>query len=167
MARTTKIRYYKKKGIWSANINQFRTTQTLQGNAINYGYNILCENPAQSITTVSQQYTVKNIDIMFNAEVGANPNYIEDIVYYIMYVPQGMTIDNNYSKNHPEYIMAMRYIGSAQSDSNTRTPTRVKTRLARRLQTGDKIILYFTCENQSGNDISADISGIVRWCSSI
>ena len=158
-------RFYKRKGCWSANI------KTLPAQSINLAANSsfaaptdLCTNPAQADSTVSQQYTVKNIELNYEIDAVA-PNVIEGLVSYIMYVPQGMTVTETYPNNHPEYIMAYRYLGTPNYDNDSltattsvgRLPCKVKTRLSRRLQTGDRIILLIVGLNQ------ADSSQIIRF----
>lgn len=91
-----------------------------------------------------------------------------------MYLPQGMTAGNDYHIQHPEYIMAYKYLGSptqaAQSSAQASVenqqyqPTRIRSRLSRKLNTGDSIILYIKGYNQSSSTAyNYSLSGIVRW----
>lgn len=175
MARKTKKRYYRSKGRWSANIATL-TNQTISAPpGTFYSTYDLTTNPAQSNSTVSQQYTVKNIEISFEMDVPSDISTmqaIEGLTTYIMYVPQGMVVTETYPNNHPEYIMAYRFLGSpnweggASSPQNIgRNPLKIRTRLARRLQTGDKVILLVVGNNNtsSGNTFSVYYHGIVRW----
>lgn len=167
-------RYRRAKGRWSANIKKLTTqTITATGNSEFFATTDLCQNPAQTESSVSQQYTVKNVELNFEFELIAGQTVltdIEGIVCYIMYVPQGMTIDSNYPNYHPEYIMAMRFLGSPNLETADsvaqqpgRNPLRIKTRLARRLQTGDKIILYVNGTNAHPNTVTLNFNGIIRW----
>ena len=118
MAKSTRRKYYKRKGRWSANI------KTITDERINnipsgsfYFTKDLCLNPAQSDATVSQQYTVKNIELSYELETiyaqGSDLHFdLEGLTAYIMYVPQGMTVTETYPNFHPEYIMAMRFLTS-------------------------------------------------------
>lgn len=170
MAKTyKKRRYYRRKGRWSANIK----TLTNKGFEVPAGDSFfivenLCENPPQVDTTVSQQYTVKNIELTYEMEASGN-DALEGITAYIIYVPQGMTVTETYPNQHPEYIMAYRFLGSPDLSSTSgsevigRNPVRVKTRMARRLQTGDKIILLITGTSSAGINLNLNFNGLVRW----
>lgn len=175
MAKKRVRRYRRAKGRWSANIKKLTTqTITASGSSDFYASTDLCQNPVQNESSVSQQYTVKNVELSFEFELqSGQTNYteIEGIVCYIMYVPQGMTVDNNYPNYHPEYIMAMRFLGSPNLETGTgaapqqagRNPLRIKTRLARRLQTGDKIILYINGTNNTTTTTTLNFNGLIRW----
>lgn len=176
MAKKTIKKYYRRKGRWSANIKTL-TSQAIQaGIGTFFGVTDLCTNPVQTDNSVSQQYTVKNVEVSFeidfpngqaSALAGIN---IEALVTYIMFVPQGMTVTETYPNTHPEYIMAYKFYGSPNYEFTAndivnpgRNAVRVKTRLSRRLQTGDKIILLIVGNNNGNNSVNLDYNGIVRW----
>lgn len=168
MAKYRKKNYkYYKKGRWSANIANITNELTIDGIAGPFYTSILLtQNPIQTTTTVSQQYTVKNIELnaTIETQVVSGNIWIEELAIYIMYVPQGMNITQNYAFEHPEYIMAYRYIGTPQIDHNPNyIIPKIKTRLSRRLQTGDSIIAFVTGTNDSEDQHIVDIRGIVRW----
>lgn len=163
-------RYYRSKGRWSANIKPLASQAiTATANTSFFATSDLCQNPAQSENTVSQQYTVKNIEISSELEVDGNGawNNIESLIAYVMYVPQGMLVTETYPSFHPEYIMAMRFIGSPEIDNAQngpgRNPLKIRTRLARRLQTGDKVILLITGLNQGSTTVNLSYNGLIRW----
>lgn len=164
-------RYYRTKGRWSANIKQILDDRkTLQPQSSFYLTTDLCQNPAQTDNTVSQQYTVKNVEFTFQMEVPFDKpglSAIEAITCYIIYVPQGMQVTETYPIYHPEYIMASRFIGSPDyevtNNNFIRNPIKVKTRLARRLQTGDKIIFLITGTSDSSSTTELSINGLLRW----
>lgn len=164
-----KRRYYRRKGRWSANIKTVQSGQiTTPANASFFNATTLCENPAQVDNTVSQQYTVKNIELSYEIDIPQGQGHnVEALTAYIMFVPQGMTITETYPNTHPEYIMTYRYIGSPVTDNTTtstgRLPAKIKTRMARRLQTGDSVVLLITGLNESTNDQTINFTGIVRW----
>lgn len=172
--RSYKKRYYRRKGRWSSNIKTITDNSiSIPSNSSFFGSQDLCGNPIQSDNTVSQQYTVKNIELTFeidmkNVSVAAS---VECLVGYIMFVPQGMTVTETYPNTHPEYIMAYKFIGSPTIDDtinsapvqNPRLPVRIKTRMARRLQTGDKIILLITGSNLSTTTSVLYVNGLIRW----
>ena len=160
-------RYYRRKGRWSANIKTL-TEQAINtaSNSSFYGATDLCSNPVQLDTTVSQQYTCKNIELSFEIESSStNELNIEGLTSYIMFVPQGMIVTETYPNTHPEYILAYRYIGSPTIDGQQpgRLPVKIKTRMARRLQTGDKIILLVVGTNTSTDAPVLRFGGLVRW----
>lgn len=166
--KTKKVikKYYRPRGKWSANIKTL-TAQTINANASSsfFSTSDLCANPIQVESTVSQQYTVKNIELSYEIETD-NFYYIEGLTAYIMYVPQGMTITETYPNQHPEYIMAYRFLGSPNRDEGTtpnRLPSRIKTRLARRLQTGDKIVLLIVGLNEYNSAQTLKFNGLIRW----
>ena len=160
-------RYYRRKGRWSANIknlsDQETVTQGVFGNSVD-----LCLNPIQNDITVSQQYTVKNIELSVFLEVpNSTTNYerlIEGVEHYIMYVPQGMNLTTDFNLEHPEYIMAYNYQGNPSSDEGQLGyKLKIKSRMARRLQTGDRIIYFYKAQNSSQNSITINVRGLVRW----
>lgn len=173
MAKTTRRKYYKRKSArWAPNIAKIRDSISATPNE--FGANsTLAFNPAQSTGSVSQTYTAKNFDITFTIEAGsANASsFIEGVTIYIMYVPQGMTVGNDYYQLHPEYILNYKYIGSpatqqggvSSGESQQYQPIRVRTRMARKLQTGDQIILYVNGTNTSDSSQTLYIDGLVRW----
>lgn len=168
MARRRYRRSYRRRGRWCSNIQElpqtsYSITQNPFGDSIT-----LVTNPIQATTGVSQIYTVKNIEVSMVAEVNESStglNNIEDLTYYIMYVPQGMNLTTDYNLEHPEYIMAYKYIGSPSSDGDQQyQPIRVKTRLSRKLNTGDQIILFFKGRVSVGTAQNAfTLGGLVRW----
>lgn len=177
MARKTRRRY-RRKGRWSANLMRIANNTISLASGEFYVSQTLATNPSQATNTVSQQYTVKNFELSFtldlDATVSINGQYLEGIVFYIMFVPQGYTINANLPLNHPEWIMANKFMGSIdmEGESNQqlgtvyvapkRGPYRIRTRLSRRLQTGDSVILLITGNNGTST-IAAQFSGLLRW----
>lgn len=126
----------------------------------------LATNPTQTTLGVSQIYTVKNFDINFviDSTVQESLNNIENICSYIMFVPQGMNVTSDYNLQHPEYILNYKYLGSPSSDGEQQyQPTRLRTRMARKLQTGDSIILFIKGRNQSQSELTLSLNGLIRW----
>lgn len=169
--RTRKYTRYRRRANWAANIQElsFSIPQANQG--ANVSTFVLAENPAQSNTTVSTIYTVKNFEINYTVETsetnGTVINNLEDFCAYIIYVPQGMTVGTNYNNQHPEYVMAMKFVGSPSRDNSQEyQPFKISTRLARRLNTGDSIQLMIKFNNTYTADLlgtGLEIHGIQRW----
>lgn len=163
-------RYKKSTGKWSPNIYELNTTQlTIPAGTTDFFQSYtLAENPAQAPNMVTQTYTVKNVEVTFEIEQTGNTGFIEDLAAYIMFVPQGMTVTGSYNLEHPEYIMAYKFLGSPTADnpSSMAQPTKIRTRLSRKLQSGDGLIILFkgnrTDTQQSGNT-SIYFHGLARW----
>lgn len=175
MAKTKKvIKRYRSKGRYSANIQEINN-QSLQATAGSwFGTQTLATNPSQSTLGVSQTYTIKNVEINFTLEghTGESSQNVEAVTAYIMYVPQGMTISSSYHLDHPEYILTYKYLGSPSIEYTPQSgtpvtqnyqPFKIRSRLARRLQTGDGIILYIKGTNISNSTVTLNLSGLVRW----
>ena len=171
MARRSykKFRRYYKKNHWSPNILALADTTLQAAQGSFSATSTLCTNPAVSSTSISQPFTAKNFELNFTLEAASGAETLEGITAYIMFVPQGMNVNESYHTQHPEYILAYKYIGSPsvnQSTSETQQfqPTRIKSRLSRRLQTGDSIILYVQGYNSgsSGTQIMR-LSGVIRY----
>lgn len=143
------------------------TTQILEATAGTwFGTATLATNPTQTTLGVSQIYTVKNFDINFTIDTSNDQSLqsIENICSYVMFVPQGMNVTSDYNLQHPEYILNYKYLGSPASDGEQQfQPTRLRTRLARKLQTGDSIILFIKGRNQANVDLTLSLNGLIRW----
>lgn len=177
MAKYRRRRYFKRKsGRWAPNIVKISNTNTALPGEF-YNIEDLAENPVQVNSGVSQTFTVKNIEINFTLEgsVGGDTSYIESVTAYVMFVPQGMTITSSYYAQHPEYIMTYKYLGSPTIEytpgsagvpqTQNYQPFRIKTRMSRKLQSGDRIILYIQGSNDNTTSSTYKIDGIVRWWS--
>lgn len=183
MARSTRRKYWKRRfgTRWAPNIVKISNLNQASPGEF-YNVEDLAENPIQTNTGVSQTFTVKNFEITFTIEpTGTGNSSLESITAYIMYVPQGMALTGNYYADHPEYIMAYKYLGSPSgilpvavsqgNISNYETqqyqPIKIRSRLSRKLQTGDKVVLYIQGSNESavGATVNYTIDGIVRWWS--
>lgn len=179
MARRRYRRYRRKSGKWTANIQEVGNMVTCTPGIWSATETIM-SNPAQVNTFVSQTYTVKNVEISFNID-NENTNLagaqIEGITAYIMFVPQGMTVTGDYNLQHPEYIMAYKYLGSPTQEFGIQStsqngpifgqqyqPYKVRTRLSRKLQTGDSVVLFLKGVNQDNSTtFTLRLSGLIRW----
>lgn len=169
MARKRRYRRFRSRSKWSANIYEFNNQQLDAGAGNWFAETTLTTNPSQNILGVSQIYTVKNFNIDFTIESDTHWQ-LEGITAYIMFVPQGMTITPDYNVQHPEYIMTYKFLGSPTGTGTSTAaevqqyqPFRIRSRLSRRLDTGDKIILFFKGTNQASSTIHFNVSGLVRW----
>lgn len=170
MAKYRRYRKYSRRSHakWAPNIQEIDTT-TVQApaGATFYQSFVLAFNPTQVNTAVSQTYTVKNLEVNFYIDSSAIVNQVEDVTAYIMFVPQGMTITESYNTQHPEYVMAYKYLGSPTYETNTSTqqyqPVRVRTRLSRKLQSGDNVILFIKGNNVGTANTEFEFHGLIRW----
>lgn len=178
MAKKRYRKYYRRsRGRWSANIKNVSKTATynLQSSEVQAGgtlwiSDLLAENPAQTDNTVSQTYTVKNFDFSFYVEYKNSITFLDNFACYIVYIPQGFNLDQDVIRTHPEWIMAMRYIGQPEDDTQQQyhLPFRIKTRMARKLNTGDQVHFLVTgtrdpYQTSSPQTVIIDVKGLVRW----
>lgn len=164
-------RTFRKKN-WSSNIITSETTISLPANSTYGAGSAICLNPSQSVTTVSQPFTVKNIKLSICASVDALANvmYLDQLVAAIVYVPQGYTVTYNTLSEHPEWFMAVKFIENPQVDDPSKgvvdyisKPFTVSTRLARKLQTGDSIQLCLFGTNKVNTSVSVRFSFMAQW----
>jgi len=154
-----------RRGRWSANIFNIGSSVDVPVGS-NADTITLAQNPIQSALGVSQTYTVKNIELSVYLETDSSGNlqHLENIQHYIMYVPQGIAISENLPNQHPEYIMAYYYQGNPVEDVDSLGfRLKLKSRLARRLQTGDSIIYFYKVDNTSSTSINIKVRGLCRW----
>lgn len=166
MAKYRRRRYRKKSSRWSANITDVGPIENTLAAGPSYVSNTttLVTNPVQSTVTTSTVYTVKNIEGAFTIETSDGDLLVEAFTAYIMFVPQGMNVNENYNIQHPEYIMAYKFYGSPSTDADQQfQPIKIKTRLSRKLQTGDSIVLFVKAYNQASTARTYTLQGVVRW----
>lgn len=169
MARTKRIRRTRAKGKWSANIQELLNTAISASPGTWSGTSTLATNPTQNTLGVSQIYTCKNFAVDFTIESDSHW-HLEALTAYIMFVPQGMNVSENYNLDHPEYILNYKYLGSPTGTGTSTTaevqqyqPFRVRSRLSRKLNTGDSVILFIKGLNQTTSNINLNLSGVIRW----
>lgn len=169
MAKYSKKKFYRKKTKWSANIQELLNTGLTASPGTFSGTTTLATNPTQNTLGVSQIFTCKNFAVDFTIE-SDNHWSLEGITAYIMFVPQGMNVSQDYNIQHPEYIMNYKYLGSPTGTGTSTSaevqqyqPFRLRSRLSRKLNTGDSVILFIKGLNQGSSNISFNLSGIIRW----
>ena len=160
-------RYFRKRGRWSSNIGNVEQGVSYLSNRSSFTSLILCKNPIQSADTISQKYTIKNVEFQFIIEAdSAYISNVENLCVYLVYVPQGYSVQSDFINYHPEYIMGYKFLGTPNDDNdNFRNPLIIKSRLARKLNTGDSINLVTTYTNDSSNTVNGFVRGVVRWWS--
>lgn len=168
MARYYRYRKYSRRfrrKNWSSRITNLDITQSVAGGQTFQVYRTLATNPAQSEDSVSNKFTIKNIKCNFIIEAGDNGQYLENLQAFVLFVPQGFTFNASTPYEHPEWIMASKHIGVALAANNPGySPLYMSTRLARKLDTGDRIVFVVqgvnTYQTQSA---SARLTGIIRY----
>lgn len=170
MARKRYRRYYKRKGRWSSNITNFSFNRTI---ASNDSFSIavpLTENTPQIVSGVSQKYTVKNVNLQFMLEGGVNAsdntqnNSIENLQLYVLFIPQGYIVTGDTPFQHPEWIMAYRFVGiPVEQNRPGYSSLSIRSSLARKLDTGDGITLLLLGSNASTINTPLKGNGILRF----
>lgn len=170
MARRRYRRYARKRSRWSSNLVDIGPNNFVLANPQDWNHTefTLITNPDYSDQLTSNLYTIKNVDVTLQFDATATSAIgIENVQFYIMYVPQNMYVGQDYAIKHPEYIMAMRYYGEPGQDQTNATKyspsIRIKSRLARKLNSGDRIILLIRASNISGNSLTTMFGGICRF----
>lgn len=172
MAKYARYRKYSRRRYgkhWSTRLSSINVTQAVAPGQTFFVYRTLATNPAQDDNTVSQRFTVKNVNVQVNIETPSTSSatgvYIENLQHYILYIPQGYTLTAETPYEHPEWIMTHRFIGSPTGDSNPGyAPLRISTRLARKLDTGDRIVYVLIGSHtaSAGDQASIYVSGLVK-----
>lgn len=171
--RSYRRAYPRKK--WASNIGSSTLQLTVPANSSYAAGAAFALNPAQSPSTVASAFTVKRVRLSIDAVTPQSEDFrlLQQVIAAIMYVPQGYTVDYTILQQHPEWIMAIKYMGepsmyeSPTSTGGTRNkPFQVSSRLARKLQTGDSIQLVLFATNIS-TDTAANINFrfLAQWWS--
>ena len=178
MAKYTRYRKYSRRraGKYSPNILRLGpTTFSVPPETRDIAINTLVENQEYSSSRGNNVLRVKNIELNIQFETaGLLASYnIESCCGYVMYIPEGYQVTVDTPIQHPEWIMAYKYFGSpdpelgtgteAQSISNQRIQ-RIKSRLSRNLNTGDRIIFLAEATNVAGTTTyQVQFQGLCRW----
>lgn len=176
MARRRYRRYHRRSGRWSTRLQNISGSQSVSGQNQFVIYYNLAQNPAQSPETVSQKYTVKNLNLQLQLEQPngeTNIYSVENLQAFIMFIPQGFIptgVPSAYADvpyQHPEWILAHRFFGSVQSETTGTTPgypaLRLRSRLARKLDTGDRIVVIILGNSTTSNTTTLDYYGLVKY----
>jgi hypothetical protein len=103
---------------------------------------------------------------------------LENVALFVMYIPEGYPVGTSAGDNydvlnqHPEWIMAYKYLGSASDSANSTTrqgfqPTRIRSRVRRNLMTGDRIVLLVTGTNTASSSTTGTIWAYLKFASRI
>ena len=99
----------------------------------------LCINSTQTTTPTPVMITFGRVKVKgdVRTDVDSNNNYVSGIMY-VVFCPQGMTIDSFLIDNHPEYIL-----GWTQISLDSGNTFSFSSSLKRNLNSGDKIGILF------------------------
>ena len=145
MARYYKYRkYYAKRSYprkrWASNILTMNTLLTLP-NGVKSASEVetLCINSSQSTTPTPVMIKFGRVKVKgdVRTDVDSNNNYVSGIMY-VVFCPQGMTVDQFLIDNHPEYILGWTQISLDSGNSFS-----FSSSLKRNLNSGDKICILF------------------------
>lgn len=133
----------------------------------------LITNPGNTTTTGLTGYveTIGRFSIDCTLEGGITLN---NVALFVMYIPEGFTVgeDGDLVGQHPEWIMAYKYLGSPTDSSGdtvrqTFQPTRIRSRVRRNLMTGDRIVLVVTGTNSANGTANGTIWAYLKFASRI
>ena len=176
MARYRRRRFYKKRTSYSPNITRIGPNSfNIPAQSRDIGIVTLIENQVYDPNRSNNIITVKNPEL--SIEFNANNSLIESCTAYILFIPEGYNVTLDTPYQHPEWIMAYKFFGSPDLDRNTTDNTstftyneyakpiqRIKTRLSRKLNTGDRIVLLVEGTNLSQNNAyTMQYQGLLRW----
>ena len=168
--RYRRRRINKKK--WEPNLIKFNNEgfAFLTGNG--YNSTVLCTCPIRdSANGINRTYTIKRPTFAFEMEANIQETwqYLENICFYIMFLPQGYSPKYSLPQEHPEWIMSKQFYGSAATDFgeafSKSIPKKITSRLARTLHSGDQIIFLITYSNTSELSIEGHLSGMLDFYS--
>lgn len=167
MARKT---IYKKRPRtrWSVNIQPIQIEEPVGTSQNVFAYQTLCANPSKTNNhPIEQLFTVKNIEfsfrVVFDALSNAKYDGIRDLTAYVMYVPAGGVLDNDLPISHPEWVMAYKFLGTPLVTMNENAPLKIRSRLARKLHSGDYIMFLLKGTNSGGTTFTLQINGLVKY----
>jgi hypothetical protein len=103
---------------------------------------------------------------------------LDNVAMFIMYIPEGYSIStevnnpNNVLNQHPEWIMAYKYLGSPTQSTGDQVnqgcqPTRIRSRVRRNLMTGDRIVLLITGANSATQATTGTLWAYLKFASRI
>lgn len=147
--RYYKRRSYKPRKKWNSNFYNsvmkviLPSLNTQTGYAQLYNQHTLIENPIQPISGSSTNIVkVKNIKVQLAATgaADASPELLYSMQLAIVFMPEGYVADATVLQKHPEWLMAYKLV-TLDSASSMPINVSISSRLARNLNSGDKIAL--------------------------
>lgn len=177
MARRRYRRYSRRRtGKYSPNITRLGpNSYNIQPQTRDFQIVTLVENEGYNASRGNNILRVKNVELNVQfetANVAAAYN-IESCCGYILFIPEGYSINIDTPIQHPEWIMAYKFFGSPDPELGSITepqvvsPQRVQritSRLSRNLNTGDRIVFLAEATNVNENNAyGVQFQGLCRW----
>ena len=163
----TIVRAPKKK--WASNIAAL--TMSTTGSATNqYATQTLVNNATELASPTPVIVKTGNIRVQGDYRfTTTSAGGVAGVSLYVVFGPQGVSISSdleafNIINNHPEWIMAWKYLGANKSSGTSAENSDAFTfssRLKRNLNSGDSIQLI--CRAQGSNMSSVTISGMAQY----
>lgn len=152
---------------WCPALIQGTLTVSGPGTSYSGSNSVLCSNAPSSVSTVpvATVIKVKNFKVVLDVDI-AN-SLFSNVFVCIMYIPEAVTVSNELPLQHPEWILVWRTIDVNSSANNSTSQIQnlqMSSRLARNLNSGDKIIL-FTSGYYSGASTQTGTYAIRYYCS--
>lgn len=108
-------------------------------------YQLVAKNSTDTTVPVPSVIKVKNFRVSIDTSAPVGAYAVDYFNVYLMYVPEGITINTDTPKNHPEWIITWK--GIDNSTGNGIENIVMSSRLARNLNSGDGIYLIFAGYN--------------------
>lgn len=147
-------RYYRRsyrpalKKKWASNIIQDTVTTS--------NYKTLVQNSSQTSQPTPVIVKCGNFKVQGDVYVqvtGSTPSRPIPLIFYILFVPEGVTPSDSLVGNHPEWIMGWTAIDSgiifSASAENSGNKFSITTRLKRNLNSGDRIVALLQSRDAS------------------
>ncbi len=145
MARRRYFRYYPRRTVakkkWASNI--------VNGTVSSSGFSLLAQNSSQTTSPTPVIVKCGNFkvqgDVMVQTSGSSSSARPVPLVFYILFVPEGVGISDSLVTTHPEWIMGWTVIdasiiNSAQGSTTSGNRFSITTRLKRNLNSGDSIV---------------------------
>lgn len=176
MTRRNNRRFNKQPKLKNNQIIQLKEPFAVSAGNFNVYINLI-KNPANVDTDQLTGYveTIGRFSIDCTLE---GPQTLDNVAMFVMYVPEGYGISetgtaaHSIVNQHPEWIMAYKYLGSpTQAISDTTNqgcqPTRIRSRVRRNLMTGDRVVLLITGTNSASQSSSGILWAYLKFASRI
>jgi hypothetical protein len=146
-------------------LKEINETVSLEGPGTSSGVIQLVLNDVDGYSNLS----VKNFCTNLICELpgtSSGVSNIEEVGYYIMFVPEGYTPAVNFPFIHPEWILNYSYVGTPLADNMpVGFNIRKTTKRARKLKPGDQIVLFVLGTNTNSGAGTLSINGLVKYYS--
>lgn len=157
-ARSVRTRRRGKK--WSPVLVPLSGSGQVPNNTTEYTFfnHDICINSTNS-NQAPTATVIKCGNVKASFDMWKSANFIGLAEVYIMFKPQGMTVDASYCVAHPEYIMCWRTF-DVINDNQSVT---IQSRLKRNLNSGDSIIVFIRYRSSVAAAGTLYITGLASY----